>query len=463
MALSHGSGAEVQKPLATVVIGGLITATILTLFVLPLFYLMAERRGKKRSRRFRQASIVLVMLTLGTSFYAQQSKLMSLEDCLQLAKNNNLLLQADSIQVEQEIAIGKSNVALPKTAISMMYGQFNSYYNRDNQFQVNQSIPFPTVFTQEKKLAIAKSKAAGINYQRTWNDVQLDIRNGVEQVHWLEAIGNQLALQDSVLAVFQQKLALRKELASATKLDVLMWETERKQLQQLIQSNQSSQEQALLSLGLLIGSKEKIRLLREGYKPMSFAASEAASPTNHPSVKAVEFQEEVLRNEQQLLKAKAMPDITFGYVNQSLTGAQSMDGLENKVFTGADRFHAAQIGIDVPLFYGSVKRKSAVLDQQLQQTDIRKEYAVQSIETEYQRALLAYKNATNALQIYDEQISPQMELMREQALLLLQTGEVSVFEFLTTQRQIIDLEMNRIDAIHQLNEAVNALKWFITE
>jgi cobalt-zinc-cadmium resistance protein CzcA len=35
MALSTSAGAEVQKPLATVVIGGLITATILTLIVLP--------------------------------------------------------------------------------------------------------------------------------------------------------------------------------------------------------------------------------------------------------------------------------------------------------------------------------------------------------------------------------------------------------------------------------------------
>jgi cobalt-zinc-cadmium resistance protein CzcA len=37
MALAHGAGAEVQKPLATVVIGGLITATVLTLLVLPTF------------------------------------------------------------------------------------------------------------------------------------------------------------------------------------------------------------------------------------------------------------------------------------------------------------------------------------------------------------------------------------------------------------------------------------------
>ena len=38
MALSHGTGAEVQRPLATVVIGGLITSTILTLFILPTIY-----------------------------------------------------------------------------------------------------------------------------------------------------------------------------------------------------------------------------------------------------------------------------------------------------------------------------------------------------------------------------------------------------------------------------------------
>jgi cobalt-zinc-cadmium resistance protein CzcA len=40
MALSSSAGAEVQKPLATVVIGGLITATFLTLFVLPLLYII---------------------------------------------------------------------------------------------------------------------------------------------------------------------------------------------------------------------------------------------------------------------------------------------------------------------------------------------------------------------------------------------------------------------------------------
>jgi len=49
MALASGTGAEVQKPLATVVIGGLISATLLTLFVLPALY--ARFAGGARPRR----------------------------------------------------------------------------------------------------------------------------------------------------------------------------------------------------------------------------------------------------------------------------------------------------------------------------------------------------------------------------------------------------------------------------
>jgi cobalt-zinc-cadmium resistance protein CzcA len=46
MAVSHGAGAEVQKPLATVVIGGLITSTLLTLVVLPVLYSWSESTSK---------------------------------------------------------------------------------------------------------------------------------------------------------------------------------------------------------------------------------------------------------------------------------------------------------------------------------------------------------------------------------------------------------------------------------
>jgi cobalt-zinc-cadmium resistance protein CzcA len=48
MALSNGAGAEVQRPLATVVIGGLISATALTLIVLPALYILFNRKRKRK-------------------------------------------------------------------------------------------------------------------------------------------------------------------------------------------------------------------------------------------------------------------------------------------------------------------------------------------------------------------------------------------------------------------------------
>ena len=46
MALSQGAGAEVQRPLATVVIGGLVTSTLLTLVVLPVLYALFNRKAE---------------------------------------------------------------------------------------------------------------------------------------------------------------------------------------------------------------------------------------------------------------------------------------------------------------------------------------------------------------------------------------------------------------------------------
>ena len=57
MALSHGTGAEVQRPLATVVIGGLISSTFLTLVVLPTLYRWWEARVERRQNNHNNGQI----------------------------------------------------------------------------------------------------------------------------------------------------------------------------------------------------------------------------------------------------------------------------------------------------------------------------------------------------------------------------------------------------------------------
>jgi cobalt-zinc-cadmium resistance protein CzcA len=51
MAIATGTGAEVQRPLATVVIGGILSSTILTLLVLPLLYDLVHRQRSPKPKR----------------------------------------------------------------------------------------------------------------------------------------------------------------------------------------------------------------------------------------------------------------------------------------------------------------------------------------------------------------------------------------------------------------------------
>lgn len=75
MAISTSSGAEVQRPLATVVIGGMISATLLTLFILPILYKWLETREMKRINPSAiTVALVLAFLTITTNLKAAKAK-----------------------------------------------------------------------------------------------------------------------------------------------------------------------------------------------------------------------------------------------------------------------------------------------------------------------------------------------------------------------------------------------------
>jgi cobalt-zinc-cadmium resistance protein CzcA len=63
MALATGAGAEVQKPLATVVVGGLISSTLLTLLILPALYRMMERDSEPTAEPQSQAKATTEMVS----------------------------------------------------------------------------------------------------------------------------------------------------------------------------------------------------------------------------------------------------------------------------------------------------------------------------------------------------------------------------------------------------------------
>lgn len=97
MALSHGSGAEVQKPLATVVIGGLISATLLTLIVLPLLYVVVERISIRVSK---PTTFVLLLVAL---FILQQPVVQAQSARVYLYETEDQFLKKEASKIVEVI------------------------------------------------------------------------------------------------------------------------------------------------------------------------------------------------------------------------------------------------------------------------------------------------------------------------------------------------------------------------
>lgn len=458
MALSHGSGAEVQKPLATVVIGGLITATILTLFVLPIFYLFSERNMKGKRKVKNVVMTALIVISIGSGSFAQ--KTLTLEDCLELAKINNASLKASELQIQKELLIGKSAVVTPKTSITGMYGQYNSYYSGDNNISLSQTIPFPTVYLKERQLGDVKSKQARTISESLWKDLALNISSLYEKIQWLKLKEQSLIKLDSVYAVLESRYQIKFDQQEVGKLDFMLVTTKRKEVQNSLQINRKEIEGEERNLAFLIGSGERISSIAPTMDFLIFAvAVDSSQLKNHPNQLFYEFQAQVIQKEKEVLVSRTLPDITFGYVNQTLVGMHSVNGTD-QYFDNTHRFQAGQIGLEIPLFFGSTKRRMEVLETELDQNHLRNQYAFNELYSTYEQLFIKFKGLLSSLALFQDQLMPQTEVMKEQADLLLSSGEISMIEYLQTKQSIVDIELSYYELRKEINTTVHQLNWF---
>ena len=139
MALSNGAGAEVQRPLATVVIGGLLIATLLTLFVLPILYLWFEK-----GTQIKNTAPIIIILFIFSYQNSNAQQALKLEAAIDTAINNNLIIKSEKLNVAYYKQLKKTAWNPDQTNITGEFGQINSIYN-DTKFGLNQSFKFPTL------------------------------------------------------------------------------------------------------------------------------------------------------------------------------------------------------------------------------------------------------------------------------------------------------------------------------
>jgi cobalt-zinc-cadmium resistance protein CzcA len=212
-------------------------------------------------------------------------------------------------------------------------------------------------------------------------------------------------------------------------------------------------------LTLLIGADHPVTVSEKTITPEFMLLHDTTMIDQHPSVLLFKVMGQSIDKERSVAVARALPDITLGYVSQTLVGSHSVMGVD-KNYGPASRFSAGQIGLEFPLFFGGVKNKVKSLEVRAEQNSLEASYAYHELVTAFNQEMANYSNYLESKELYDENLLPQLEIMHRQSHELLQTGEVSMIEFLQTRQTIIEMELNYTELNWQINQSIFRLNWF---
>ena len=139
MAIAKSAGAEVQRPLATVVIGGLIVSTILTLIIIPVFYRLVNSSAAWKRQRWLKR-LLPFLLFLGILFPTHAQQTVSLEEAVTIALENHPRLKTATASIERSRASRGESWEVSPTTFNYSWGQINGETRNDNQMEITQSL-----------------------------------------------------------------------------------------------------------------------------------------------------------------------------------------------------------------------------------------------------------------------------------------------------------------------------------
>lgn len=446
MALSNGAGAEVQRPLATVVIGGLLIATFLTLFVLPLLYIAFEKGLKiKPPGRKRFTAFIILCLSLAGTAKAQAP--ITLDKAIEIALQNNRQLKSEKLKAEYTKALIKTSADIPQTGISADYGQINGAYN-DTRFSVSQNIAFPAIFSRQKKLFTEEWKQSLLNVSMK----EYELKKAVSQVfyailYWQE---KEALLQkaDTLYRNFLNKATLRLQKGESNILEKATAESQRSVIS--IQLKQVQQELVMADLQLQLLLNTDILYAPVAVKDELQITLSETDISKNPVLQMMEHRQTIAVNQTKVEKARLLPGLMLGYNNNSFRGT----GPDNKNYDGNTRFHAVQFGASIPIFTQGQKARvnasrvaESVTQSQFQAMDA-------ALQNQYKKLLASYQSNLGIVRSYEDTGLKNATVITETAQKQFLKGEINYLDLVMLINQAIGIESSYIDAVKVLNESI---------
>lgn len=454
MALSNGSGAEVQRPLASVVIGGLLIATFLTLFVLPLLYIMFEKGTHIKQHQINVSALLFIGLTLvfSNSVFAQRS--ISLNEAMEMALKNNQNFKNEKLKMEYQKKMIGSATDIPLTTIGAEYGQINSSYS-DNRISVGQSFNFPTVYANKKKMAKEDYNTAVLTVALKEKELRLLVSELFFKYQIVMTRLTLLRSNDSLFSDFKKKTELRFEKGEGDLLEKATAENQAAQINMQMDLAKLDLEKTKLEFLLAINSSEDVApdLSEKISKPVVML--DTTMITSHPFVKLSEQQKQQSRVKLKLERSRLLPDLSLVYNNMSMRGV----GADNISYTQSTRFQSAQVGLGIPLFFGSTKARvsSAKVGMSIAEEDY--SATVKKLRTDYAKALAEYNHWAAMVDYYQSKGLANSETILATANSKFAKGEINYLEWVLLNHQATGIKNDHISALENLQKSILQLNY----
>lgn len=456
MALSSGAGAEVQKPLATVVIGGLITATLLTLIVLPILYYYFERGFGYKPKI---ASVTIIVLLFSLSGNAQTPKSLDVNGAISLAVQNNRGVQASALESRMQSQLKGTVFDLPKTEVTGTFGQVNTAA-QDKYFSVSQTFN-PFQFGARRKLLNATATAAELRVEVTKQELSYRVRQSWNAILFYNELNKILQEQNGYMQKFVRAADLKFKTGETGSLESTTAITKQQELLQQIKQNEAMIKVERSKMRILLNITDEFTVTDTAFAPLpAMAVRDSAMVKQNANVKLAQQELEVAKAGIKVERSALMPDLTAGYFIQSMRGVQEVNGSPVN-YDSSLQFQGFSVGIGIPIFAGSGSARIKAAKTNVKAQQMNADYLQAQLQGEFQQQLEQLNTFESLVNYYKTTALPNADIIVNNSTKAYMNGDISYVEFMQGLTTALDIRTNYINAVNNHNQAVINLQFLL--
>ena len=438
MAIATSAGAEVQRPLATVVIGGLIVSTVLTLLIIPVFYqIVSYTVVWKRRFSAKKFLFFFLLLAVVSPFTAKAQEKVTMDQAIELAKQNHPRLKIASAAIRQ-VKAGRGEVLeLSSTEMNYSWGQLNGELRKDKQWEVTQGLG--SLLTPFYKNALVNRQVETGTFYRQIVEKEVVAEVKRAWAYYLYAC-NLRALyndQNKLAEQLQRMGELRYHQGEITLLEKNMTTSMAADMKNRLFQAQEEEKLALSRLNWVCYADRPL-------VPVDTALVQFPVDYQAPSFSEVHlnyFQSQANEAKAQLNveRSRFFPELSFGYVRQDILPLKGLNSW--------------MVGVSFPVYFlpRHSKVKQAKVAAVIARTEA--ETNTQNLYNKVSEAVASLRRQSESLRYYTTSALKEADELLKVANLQLQHSETNITEFIQAVNVARDIRRGYLETVYQYNIA----------